>query len=208
MTVAETRQAIAAGIDRARTAAGEGVTLLGTGEMGIGNTTPSTALICAFFDLQPADVTGRGTGLADDALAHKVQVVEKALARHRDRIGDPLETLAALGGFEIAALCGLVLGAAAHRIPVVVDGYISSAAAVAALRMQPLVRDYLFFSHLSAERGHAQLVQRLDVRPVLDLDLRLGEGTGAALAMTLIEAAVKVYNGMATFGSAGVSQQA
>lgn len=207
MTRAEAEAAIAVGIELAEAAAGDGVTMLGTGDMGIANTTPATALLAAYLGCPVEDITGRGTGIDDQKLAHKIEVIQRALAVNRARLSDPTETLAALGGFEIAGIAGLVLGAAANRLPVVVDGFISTSGAVAACALCPKARDYLIFSHLSLERGHRVIMQALGARPVLDLDMRLGEGTGAALAMSIIEAAVKIYNEMATFSGAGVSQK-
>jgi nicotinate-nucleotide--dimethylbenzimidazole phosphoribosyltransferase len=175
--------------------------------MGIANTTPSSALFSAMLPCPVEDITGRGTGIDDAGLVRKIEVIKKALKTNQDRLTDPLNTLAALGGLEIAGICGLCLGAAAHRIPMVVDGFISSAGALAACRLCPSVRDYLFFSHLSEEAGHATFMRLFKVQPILDLKMRLGEGTGAALAMTLIEGALKIYTQMATFDSAGVSNK-
>ncbi len=205
MSVAETRRALEVGIALAGEAQADGVTLLGTGEMGIGNTTPSTALYAAFLGCDVEAITGRGTGVDDAALKRKVGVIRRALDVNRARLTKPLDTLAALGGLEIAGICGLILGGAARRLPVVVDGFISSAAALAALRLAPAVKDYLFFSHVSQEQGHRHVLGLFADAPVLDLGMRLGEGTGAALAMMVIEGALKVYNEMATFSSAGVS---
>ncbi len=207
MTLAEVETALASGIELAETAAVDGVTMLGTGDMGIANTTPATALLAAYLSCPVEDITGRGTGIDDQRLANKIQVIKRALAVNRARLGNPVETLAALGGFEIAGIAGLVLGGAANRMPVVVDGFISTAGAVAACAMCPNARDYIVFSHLSQERGHRVILQALKARPVLDLDMRLGEGTGAALAMSIVEASVKIYNQMATFSGAGVSQK-
>ncbi len=207
MTVAQATQALETGIALADEAAGEGVTLLGTGEMGIANTTPATALFAAYLGLKPSDITGRGTGVSEGGLQHKIAVIERGLTANQAALGDPLATLAALGGFEIAGIAGLVLGGAARRIPVVVDGFISTAGALAALRLQPAVADYIFFSHLSDERGHRFVMKALDLNPLLDLNMRLGEGTGGALAMTLIAAAVKMVNEMATFSGAHVSRK-
>ncbi len=207
MTVEEARQAIEVGIELAQSARNEGVTLIGTGDMGIANTTPSSALFAAFLPCPVEEITGRGTGIDDEKLAVKVDVIKKALDVNKDKLGTPLETLAALGGMEIAGICGLVLGATACRIPVVVDGFISSAGALAACRICEPVRDYLFFSHLSEEKGHRTFMDRFGVEPILDLKMRLGEGTGAALAMSIIEAAIKIYNEMATFSGAGVSEE-
>lgn len=207
MSRAEAEMAVTAGIELAEAAARDGVTMLGTGDMGIANTTPATALLAAYLQCQPEEITGRGTGIDDQRLSHKIAVVKQALSVNKARLSDPLDTLAALGGFEIAGIAGLALGGAANRVPVVVDGFISTAGAVAACALCPSVRDYLVFSHLSQERGHRVIMQALKARPVLDLDMRLGEGTGAALAMTVIEAAVKIYSQMATFSGAGVSQK-
>lgn len=207
MTAAQATQALETGIALASEAAKEGVALLGTGDMGIANTTPATALFAAYLGLKPADIAGRGTGVSDQGLQHKITVIERGLAANKSALGDPLATLAALGGFEIAGIAGLVLGGAANRIPVVVDGFISTAGALAALKLQPAVADYIYFSHLSEERGHRFVMKALDLRPILDLNMRLGEGTGGALAMTLITAALKMVNEMATFSSAHVSQK-
>lgn len=208
MSLDEARRAVETGIALAVKAHAGGVRMVGTGEMGIANTTSSAALFAAFLKCPVEDVAGRGTGVDDQGLAAKISVIERALAINGKHLADPLGTLAALGGFEIAGICGLVIGAAACRMPVVVDGFISTAGALAAIRMRPEIKDYLFFSHLSRENGHRQVLDTLGIRPVLDLDMRLGEGTGAALAMLVIEGAVKVYNEMATFSSAGVSGQA
>jgi nicotinate-nucleotide--dimethylbenzimidazole phosphoribosyltransferase len=205
MTEEEAIQAIQVGVDLANTAADDGVTLLGTGEMGIGNTTPSSALYTSLIPCSVAEVTGRGTGIDDAGLQNKMNVIERALEVNGHLLTDPLRTLAALGGMEIASICGLILGAAGRRLPVLVDGFISSAAALVAIRLREPVSDYLFFSHCSAEAGHRTFFDRMAIRPILDLDLRLGEGTGGALAMHVVEAAVKIYNEMATFDSAGVS---
>ena len=207
MSIKEAEQAVAAGIELAMAARKDGVTLLGTGDMGIANTTPATALFAAYIGCPVESITGRGTGIDDARLQHKVEVIKKALDVNRERLTTPLGILAAVGGFEIAGICGLVLGAAACRVPVVVDGFISSAGALAACRICPAVKDYLFFSHLSQEQGHKVVLRQMSARPILDLDMRLGEGTGAALAMLVIEGAVKIYNEMATFSSAGVSEK-
>ena len=207
MTVAETIRALETGIELARQAHTLRITLLGTGDMGIANTTPATALFAAYLGLEPADITGRGTGVDDARLQHKIAVIEKGLAVNKASLKDPLSILAAVGGLEIAGIAGLVLGGAANRIPVVVDGFISTAGALAAMKLQPAVADYVFFSHLSEERGHRAVMKALDIKPILDLNMRLGEGTGGALAMTLITAAIKMANQMATFSSAHVSEK-
>jgi nicotinate-nucleotide--dimethylbenzimidazole phosphoribosyltransferase len=207
MTRDEARRAVEAGIGLARDAADGGATLIGTGEMGIGNTTPSSALFAALLPCGVREITGRGTGIDEAALARKIAVIERSLDVNREALSDPLGALAAVGGLEIAGICGVILGAASVRVPVVVDGFISSAGALAACRLCPPAADYLFFSHLSAEAGHAVFFERFHAAPILDLGMRLGEGTGAALAMPIVEAAVGIYNGMATFESAGVSRK-
>lgn len=204
MTTEDAGKAIMVGVELSDAARAQGVTLVGTGDMGIANTTPSSALFAAYLGCAVEDVTGRGTGIDDATLSRKIEVINRALDTNRRLLSGPLQTLAALGGFEIAGICGLVLGAAAHRIPVVVDGFISSAGALAAIMMNRAVLDYTFFSHLSEEKGHRLFMERFNIRPMLDLRMRLGEGTGAALAMSMVEASVRVYNEMATFSSAGV----
>lgn len=205
MSRGEAVRALEAGIGIASELADDGVRVIGIGEMGIGNTTPASALTAAFTGLAPAEVTGRGTGIDDAAHARKVEVVGRALAVNRPDPADPLGTLAALGGFEIAGLAGVVLGAAARRVAVVTDGFIASAAALAAVRLAPRAAGALLASHRSVEAGHRAVLQALGKRPLLDLDLRLGEGTGAALALHLVEAAVRILDEMATFESAGVA---
>ena len=207
MTRKEAVQAVLVGVELAHAAADDGVTLLGTGEMGIANTTPSSALYASLIPCPVVEVTGRGTGIDDTRLQHKIKVIERSLRVNGSLLDDPLSTLAAVGGLEIAGICGLILAAAGRKLPVVVDGFISSAAALVAIRLRESVGNYLFFSHCSAEAGHRIFFERLGIRPILDLNLRLGEGTGAALAMNLIEGAVKIYNEMATFDSAGVTSK-
>ncbi len=204
MSEEEALQAIGVGAKVARDAINDGAEILGTGEMGIGNTTPSAALFAAFLDLPAAEITGRGTGISDEALARKIQVVDDALVINKERCQDPLSTLAALGGLEIAAICGMIIEAASRKVAVVVDGFISSAAALTAMEMNPHVLDYCFFSHMSAEQGHRLFFEKTGIAPILHLGLRLGEGTGAALAMNLVDAGVKILTEMATFGEAGV----
>jgi nicotinate-nucleotide--dimethylbenzimidazole phosphoribosyltransferase len=204
MTVDEAKRAIATGIDRIGIAARAGVTLAATGEMGIGNTTPAAALFSAYLGLPVRELVGPGTGLDAGGISRKTGVVEQAVRINKPRCTGPLETLAALGGLEIAAICGLCLGAASNRIPVVVDGFISTAGALAAMRMCPASKDYMFFSHMSAEPGHRKFFESEGLRPVLDLGMRLGEGTGAAIAMQIIQDAICIYNEMATFADVGI----
>lgn len=180
----------------------------GAGEMGIGNSTAAAALLSAFSSLDPAETVGRGTGLDDLGLERKVGVVRRALALHRPDPRDPIGVLAAVGGFEIGAIAGLILGAAAAHRAVVLDGFISSSAALVARALSPASLDSVFFSHRSAERGHRRMLEFLRADPLFDLDMRLGEGTGAAVGINLLEAAVRLYREMATFDQAGVSRRA
>jgi nicotinate-nucleotide--dimethylbenzimidazole phosphoribosyltransferase len=207
MTRTEAVAALEAGITLALDAKSEGVALLGTGDMGIGNTTPSSAIIAAFSGMSVRELTHRGTGINDEALEKKIRAIEQGLAVNRPDPSDPLDVLTKVGGFEIAGIAGLVLGAAAAGIPVVVDGFISTAGALIASELHPSVKEYIFAAHESVEIGHAFMLERMNAEPILDLKLRLGEGTGAALAMTLIEAGAKVLCEMASFEEAGVSEQ-
>jgi len=196
--------AVEAGIEIADNLAPD-TDVFGTGDMGIGNTTPSTAIAAVLTGQSVAALTGRGTGLDDAQLEHKVQVVEKAIALNAPDSKDGIDVLAKVGGFEIGAIAGLILGAAAHRKPVVVDGFISTAGALIAYSLEPFVRDYIICSHRSVEQGHGAMHEKLQLKPLLDLNLRLGEGTGAALAMNLLDAAVAVLTRVATFDDAGVT---
>ncbi len=206
MTPEEALAAITVGIELANQCREEGIGLVGTGEMGIGNTTPSSAIIAALSGKSVAEVTHRGTGIGDAALTNKIRVIEAGLALNKPDATDPLDLLAKVGGLEIAAIAGLVLGCAANSIPVVIDGFISTAGALIASEINPHVRDYIFAAHQSVEIGHRFMLERIGVEPILDLKLRLGEGTGAALAMSLIDAGVAILKEMATFEQAGVSQ--
>jgi nicotinate-nucleotide--dimethylbenzimidazole phosphoribosyltransferase len=205
MTRDDAMRAIGVGLAVADRLARDGVQLLGLGEMGIGNTTAASAIVAAMTGSPPAAVTGRGTGLDDARRAHKIVTIEAALALHRPAPGDPIGVLAAVGGLEIGALCGLLLGAAAAGIPIVLDGFITGAAALLAASLAPDLPPRLFAGHRSVEPGHGIVLARLWRDPLLDLDLRLGEGTGAALAMGLVVAATRLRDGMATFESAAVS---
>ena len=204
MTRQEAEKAIDVGIEMADRACSNGIVMIASGEMGIGNTTPSSAVFSALLPADVIDVTGKGTGLDENGLKHKVDVIKKALKNNQAYTHDPISTLASVGGLEIAAICGLCLGGAALRMIVVVDGFISSAGALVAMRLNPTVKDYLFFSHQSFEKGHRAFFEKEGLRPILDLDLRLGEGTGAALAMQLIQDSVRIYNEMATFEEVGI----
>lgn len=205
MTIEQAVTAIEHGIAIAHELASGGVDLIGIGEMGIGNTTSASALVAAFTGRPPSQVTGRGTGIDDEAFARKVAVIERGLAVNPVRDLSPVQVLAALGGFEIAGLAGVVLGAAASKIPVILDGFIASTAALCAARMVPRAGQYLLASHCSVEIGHQVVLEALGCKPLFDLALRLGEGTGAALAMHLVDAAVHVLHEMATFESAQVT---
>jgi nicotinate-nucleotide--dimethylbenzimidazole phosphoribosyltransferase len=207
MTRAQARQALDIGIQLGRELVRTGFSLLGVGDMGIGNTTASSAVTAVLTGLPPAEVTGRGTGVDDAAWRRKVAVIERGLAVNRPDRSDPLGVLAQVGGFELAGLAGLMLGAAANRLPVVLDGFITGAAALAACRLAPALRPYLIAGHRSVEPGHRAVLTELGLRPLLDLDMRLGEGTGAILAMHLVEAALLLLRDMATFASAGVSDR-
>ena len=201
MTEKQAIESLEIGMDLAR-----GYDIVGTGDMGIGNTSSSAAILAVLAGLQAEDVVGRGTGVDDDRLRHKTKIIQESIVRHRPDPNDAVDVLAKVGGFEIGAIAGLILGASSRRIPVVVDGFISGAGAMIATRLEPACRDYLFFSHVSRERGHGRMLEYFDARPILDLDMCLGEGTGAAIAMDLITAAVRIYNEMATFESASVSR--
>ena len=205
MSVDEAIRAIEVGIERAELAKTDGVSLVATGEMGIGNTTPAAALMAVLLDVPVDSVVGPGTGLDKDGVARKAEVISKALDVNSARMTGPLEMLAAVGGLEIAGICGLCLGSAALGMAVLVDGYISTAGALVAMKLCPAVKDYLFFSHMSAEPGHRKFFESEKIRPVLDLGLRLGEGTGAVIAMQILEDAIAIYNEMATFEDMGIT---
>lgn len=208
MTRKEALQALLTGAQIASAAIDSGVNLLGTGELGIGNTTPSAALVSVFTGLPVRDVTGRGTGIDDATLLHKQEVIERALEINHPDSSAPLDTLAQVGGLEIAALVGAILEAACRKVPIVLDGIISTAAALVAAQLAPLSIAYMISSHGSVEQGHRLALQHLGLKPKLNFHMRLGEGTGAALMFPIIEAALKIVNEMATFESAGVSQEA
>jgi nicotinate-nucleotide--dimethylbenzimidazole phosphoribosyltransferase len=205
MTRQQAIQSVEAGIEVVDSLA-DTVDLFGTGDMGIANTTPSTAVVAALGGEPVASVTGRGTGIDDQQLAHKIAVVESALAVNRPDPRDGLDVLAKVGGFEIGGIAGVILGAAARRKPVLVDGFISTAGAMIAQALCPLAAQYIIAAHRSAEPGHRAMQRRLGKEPLLDLNLRLGEGTGAALAMSLVEAASRILTEIATFDEAHVSK--
>ncbi len=205
MTKREAETAILKGALAAEKAIDRGAGILATGEMGIGNTTPASALTAVICMKKPSEVTGRGTGIDQEAYKRKINLIERALEKNSPGVRDPLDSLAKVGGLEIAGITGMILKACQRRVPVVVDGFISGAGAMVAAAMCPNVRDYLFGGHQSVEQGHKIQMEYLGLKPILNLDMRLGEGTGAVLAMGLIEAGLKIYLEMATFDGAQVS---
>ncbi len=207
MTREQAVQAIEAGAQVVKAELEKGLDILATGDMGIGNTTPSAAIAAAITGRPPKDIVGRGTGVDDDGLQRKINAVENALKINSPDPADGLDMLAKVGGFEIGGLAGAILAAAAHRKPVIIDGFISTAAAMIAVSLAPQVSDYLFSAHRSQELGHQIMLEWLELEPMLDLQMRLGEGTGAVLAFSLVEAACKILSEMATFSEAGVSDK-
>lgn len=200
-------KALNIGITLAEECAKSGIDIIGTGEMGIGNTTPSSAILSVLTGISPQEITGRGTGVDDNQLLNKIEVIKMAIAVNRPDPLDPIDVLSKVGGYEIGAIAGLIMGGAYCRIPVVVDGFISTAGAMIATAMNPVISEYIFYSHLSAERGHTRMLEHLKQEPILSLDMRLGEGTGGAIAMSIIEGAVKIMNEMATFEAACVDRE-
>ncbi|KMP12329.1 nicotinate-nucleotide--dimethylbenzimidazole phosphoribosyltransferase [Candidatus Nitromaritima sp. SCGC AAA799-C22] len=205
MTRQQAEESIQAGVELARSAAGKEIDILGTGDMGIGNTTPASAIMSVCGKRSPEKTTGRGTGIDDQTFTKKIESIKQAIQVNRPDASDPIDILSKVGGFEIGGITGFILGGAACRTPVVIDGLISGAGAVLAMMFNPTVADYIFPSHQSKEPGHEVFFERLGRRPLFDLGMRLGEGTGAVLAIQLIEAGVKIYNEMASFKEAGVS---
>ena len=207
MTLEQALTSVETGIEVVEKEVEKGLDIVGTGDMGIGNTTPSSAVTAAISGEPVVNVTGRGTGIDDRQLAHKAMVIEEALRLNQPDPKDGLDVLTRVGGFEIGGLVGVMIGAAAHRIPIVIDGFISGAAALIASRMAPQLCDFLIAAHASAERGHQAVLNHLGLKPLLDLQMRLGEGTGAVLAIFIIEAAVRTLTEMATFSEAGVHEK-
>ena len=205
MTREEALKCIAVGRELANEYAGKGYKIFATGEMGIANTTPSSAIAAVFTGRSAEEVTGMGTGIGEKAWENKVTVIKDAISVNKPDLSDPVDVLAKLGGAEIGGIAGLILGAAEHKIPVVIDGFISTAGALIAYEIEPKTKDYMFAAHSSVEKGHKAMLEKIGLKPILDLNLRLGEGTGAALAIMIIEAGLKIYREMATFGEAGVS---
>ena len=206
MSEKEMLDAVEIGIELALESKRKGETLVGLGEMGIGNTTAASAICAALTGLAPSETTGRGTGANDEMLAHKIEVVRRALAINQPNSGDALDILQTVGGFEIACLVGVCIGAASERIAIVTDGFIATTAAALAVKLCPPIAAFVFASHLSAEKGHRALLELIGQKPLFDLEMRLGEGTGAALAMNIIHSAVAAFCEMATFETAGISE--
>ncbi len=207
MTRDEAEKCIAVGIELANKYAKQGYRIFGTGDMGIANTTPSSAIAAVITGRTVEEVTGRGTGINDATWKHKVQIIKDAIVLNKPNPSNAIDVLAKVGGAEIGGIAGLILGAAANKVPVVVDGFISTAGALIAYSIEPKTKDYMFAAHMSQEVGHKAMLEKMGLRPILDLDLRLGEGTGASLAIFVIEAGIKIYKEMATFGEAGVSEK-
>jgi nicotinate-nucleotide--dimethylbenzimidazole phosphoribosyltransferase len=205
MTRTQAEESIQSGIEVALAEISRGADIIGTGDMGIGNTTPSAAIACALMNQAPEKIAGRGTGVDNDGLKRKISAIARALDVNKPNAKDGVDVLTKVGGFEIGGLAGVMLGAASMRAPVMVDGFISTAAAMIAVTIAPQCRDYLISAHRSKEQGHGLMLEWLGIKPLLDLDLRLGEGTGAALGISMAEAACKILAEMATFGEAGVS---
>jgi nicotinate-nucleotide--dimethylbenzimidazole phosphoribosyltransferase len=206
MTKEQAIKAVEAGIEIVSSESDKGLDIVGTGDMGIGNTTASSAIFAAMTGKPVEEVTGRGTGLNDEQLVHKIDVIKRALLVNKPDPAKPLDVLAKVGGFEIGGLAGVMLGAAAKHIPIVIDGFISGAAALIAMALEPRLKDYIIAAHVSAEAGHAAMLKHIGLKPLLSLDMRLGEGTGAALGIFIVEAAIRTLNEMATFTEAGVSE--
>ncbi|MDK2820517.1 MAG: nicotinate-nucleotide--dimethylbenzimidazole phosphoribosyltransferase [Clostridia bacterium] len=205
MTREQAITALEVGIEVASEKIDSGAEVLGIGEMGIGNTTPSTCILAAFSGIPVEKITGRGTGVDDKRLELKIKAIKQGLEVNKPNKEDPIDVLMKVGGFEIAGMAGVILAGAAKRVPVIIDGFISGAAALVATRLAPLAKEYILASHLSEEPGHAVLLELMGLEPMLTMQMRLGEGTGAALAMNLVDAAIKIYYEMATFSQAGVS---
>ena len=207
MSYGDAKRSIEAGIEVLESEIEKGVDIVGTGDMGIGNTTPSSAVVSFITGEKVEKVTGRGTGLDDEALKSKIGVIKRALEVNKPDREDAIDILAKIGGFEIGGLAGVMLAAASRKIPVVIDGFISGAAALIAYELNSMVKDYLIASHLSVESGHRAMLDYIGLEPLFDLKMRLGEGTGAALGISIVEASCKILREMATFEEAGVAEK-
>jgi len=207
MSYEDAVRSIEAGIEVFESEAKKGVDIVGVGDMGIGNTTSSSAIVAVITGEDVEKVTGRGTGIDDAGLEKKIAVIEEAIRVNKPNNKDAIEVLAKVGGFEIGGMAGVILAAASHRVPVVIDGFISGTAALVAYGIAPAVKDYMIAAHRSVERGHSVTLDYIGLKPLLDLDMRLGEGTGAALGISIVDAACKILGEMATFEDAGVSEK-
>lgn len=207
MTYEDAVRSIEAGIEVFESEAKKGVDIVGVGDMGIGNTTSSSAIVAVITGEAVKKVTGRGTGIDDAGLEKKIAVIEEAIRVNKPNNKDAIEVLAKVGGFEIGGMAGVILAAASHSVPVVIDGFISGTAALVAYGIAPAVKDYMIAAHRSVERGHSVTLDYIGLKPLLDLDMRLGEGTGAALGISIVDAACKILGEMATFEDAGVSEK-
>lgn len=207
MTIQEAIKSLEAGIEIFEEEYVKGIDICGTGEMGIANTTSASAICAAILKVPVGNVTGRGTGIDDKAFAHKVEVIQRAIMLNKPLPDDPLGVLSKIGGYEIGGLAGIILASASKRVPVVIDGFISASAALLAYKLAPKTKEYMIAGHSSVEKGHKAILDQMGLKPVLDLDLRLGEGTGAVLAMGIIEASAKIMAEMATFKGANVAEK-
>lgn len=207
MTTAEAIKSIETGIELFKETSLSGIDIAGTGEMGIANTTSASAITTVFTGCSPKDATGKGTGIDEKTLSKKIETIKKAIRLNNPNPNDAIDVLSKVGGYEIGGLAGIILAASAYSVPIVIDGFISSAAALIAYKLNPKVKDYMIAAHCSVEKGHKIILDYIGLKPVLNLDLRLGEGTGAALAINIVEAGVKILNEMATFKQADVSDR-
>ena len=207
MTRNEAEQAVLTGIETAIKAANDGYKLIGAGEMGIGNTTTSAAVLCALTGIAPEQAAGKGAGLSDDAYRRKIDVIHTALTRNAPNPSDPLDVLAKVGGYDIAAMAGVYIGGAYMRVPVVIDGFISIVAALAAARLNPLAKEYMFASHASFEQGYKHAARALGVKPCLHLNMRLGEGSGCPLMFAVMDAACAIIRDMGTFEDGNIGEE-
>lgn len=207
MSRQEAITAIETGIGAAEAEIQNGAEIIGTGDMGIGNTTAASAVTAAITGIDVEKITGRGTGIDEQGLINKISVIKAALKLNKPDRNDGIDVLSKVGGFEIGGIAGVILACAAHKIPVVIDGFISGAGALIAHAIEQKTKNYMIASHLSVEQGHSAVLNHIGIKPLLDLDMRLGEGTGAALGISLCEASVKILNEMASFKEAGVSEK-
>jgi nicotinate-nucleotide--dimethylbenzimidazole phosphoribosyltransferase len=207
MTISQAIQSILNGVEVVDDFSKSGNEIIGTGDMGIGNTTSSSAIVSVICNLDPEEVTGYGTGLDEKGLCNKIEVIRKAIKNNDPNPEDGIDILSKIGGFEIGGIAGLIIGAAAKRIPVIIDGFISGAGALIAEKVCPNTRHFMIASHQSVEKGHKAMLEKLSLKPLFNFDMRLGEGTGAAFGISVAEASVKILNEMATFGEAGVSEK-